>query len=186
VGDGFNSIVKELKDLAVRDLLLEGFREDQMRFRLELDMRYGAQYNFTKIVSPHLTVKGPEDFKDICDAFTKEYAAIYSPEATFPVGGINVECFYLTASVELPHAKTEPTGIGDAEPRQEARRKSRKAYWGALGEFRDTPVFAFEDLEPGNSFEGPALIEAKDTTYVIEPAWRFTLDQYSNGLLERI
>ncbi|MGB6068556.1 MAG: hydantoinase/oxoprolinase family protein [Desulfomonilaceae bacterium] len=184
--DSFNAISNELRDLAVRDLRLEGFGEDVIRFRLELDMRYGTQYNVTKIVSPHLTVKGPEDFKEICDAFSNEYAAIYSPEATFLVGGINVECFYLTASVELPHAKPEPAPISGIEPSQKARQESRKAYWGALGEFKDTPVFTFEALEAGNSFEGPALIEARDTTYVIEPAWRFTLDQYGNGLLERI
>ena len=34
--------------------------------------------------------------------------------------------------------------------------------------------------------DGPALIEAPDTTYVIEPEWRFTLDEYRNGILERI
>jgi len=184
--DGFNSVANELKDLAVRDLRLEGFTEDQINFRLELDMRYGMQYNLTKIVSPHLNVKTPDDFKDICDRFTEQYSAIYSPEATFPMGGVNVECFYLTAFVESPHVEMKQAEIGSAEPAKSTQRESRQAYWSSLGGFKDTPVFAFETLEPGNIITGPALIEARDTTFVIEPGWRFTLDLYHNGVLKQI
>jgi N-methylhydantoinase A/acetophenone carboxylase len=184
--EGFNTVVNELKDLAVRDFVLEGFPEEQVRFRLELDMRYGMQYNLTKIVSPHLNVHRPEDFKDICDTFTEQYSAIYTPEATFPVGGINVECFYLTASADTPDPSIQQAELKGPEPPPEARLPSRKAYWSSAEGFADTQVFSFPDLEPGNVITGPALIEAQDTTYVIEPAWRFTLDTYRNGILERI
>ena len=184
--EGFNGVVNELKDLAVRDLKLEGFSEDQIQFRLELDMRYGMQYNLTKVVSPHLNVKGSQDFKDICERFTEQYSAIYSPEATFPVGGINVECFYITAFVERPMREMKPAELKGAEPPDSARLEARQAYWAALGGFKETPVFAFEGLEPGNRILGPALIEARDTTFVIEPEWKFTLDPYHNGVLERI
>jgi len=182
--ESFNAVVAELKDLAVRDLELEGFDEKDIRFRLELDMRYGMQYNLTKVVSPHLLVRGPGDFQDICDGFTRQYSAIYSPEATFPQGGINVECFYLTASVERSQEEMRPEKVAGPEPPEGACREPRRAYWGKLGAFIETPVFAFDGLEPGNTIMGPALIEAADTTCVIEPDWRFTLDPYRNGILE--
>jgi N-methylhydantoinase A/acetophenone carboxylase len=184
--DHFNDLVNELRDLAVRDFRLEGFSEGEIRFRLELDMRYGMQYNLTKIVSPHLNVQGPEDFKDICDSFTAQYSAIYTPEATFPMGGINVECFYLSASVEAQESPVEEAEKTGPQPPEAARLPSRKATWSAKEGAVDTPVFSFPALEPGNVINGPALIEAPDTTYVIEPEWRFTLDGYRNGLLERI
>lgn len=184
--EGFNGIVNELKDLAVRDLMLEGFSPEQIRFRLELDMRYGTQYNLTKVVSPCQNVKSPEDFRELCEAFTAAYSSIYSPEATFPVGGINVECFYLTAIVETGHPEMKPTKLGNAGPSKAAVREPREAYWGALGGFKETPVFAFEAMAPGNLVNGPALIEALDTTYVVEPGWRFSLDRYHNGVLERL
>lgn len=183
--DAFNTVVNELKDQAVRDLRLEGFSEDKIRFRLEIDMRYGMQFNLTRIVSPLLNVKSPTDFEAICNEFTKQYSAIYSPEATFPVGGINIECFYLTATVETPVHEMKPLKMGDSEPSKDARRGSRRSFWSALGEYREAPVFSFELLKPGNTLLGPALIEAKDTTFVIEPGWRFTLDPYFTGLLER-
>jgi N-methylhydantoinase A/acetophenone carboxylase len=182
----FNAVVEELKDLAIRDLRLEGFEEKQIHFQLELDMRYGMQYNLTKIISPFLTVKSPEDFRAIGETFTDRYSAMYSPEATFPQGGINIECFSLTAKVEKPPFAIPPAAEEGSTPPQAARRESREAYWDSLGGYSETPVFVFEALRSGNSFTGPALIEAKDTTYVIGPQWRFTLDSFYNGLLEKL
>jgi N-methylhydantoinase A/acetophenone carboxylase len=184
--DGFNSVVNELKSLAVRDLALEGFQEDQIQFRLELDMRYGTQYNLTKIISPYLNVTGPDDFKSLCDRFTEAYSTRYSREATFPVGGVNIECFYLTAMVERKPPEFKANGPGSAKPSKSASRGTRQAYWTSLGGFQETPVFAFEELKPGNKVPGPAIIESVDTTFVIEPEWKFTLDKYGNGVLERI
>ena len=179
----FNSVVEELKALATADLGLEGYAPDRIGFRLELDMRYGMQYNLTKIISPHLSVSRADDFKDICDHFTEEYSAIYTPEATFPQGGVNVECFYLTAYVrtEAPVGEPEPEK-GEAPP-EAARRAPRQAYWHALGGFQETPVFDFDALEPGNRIEGPALIEAPETTYVLEPGWSFVKDGFGSGVL---
>jgi N-methylhydantoinase A/acetophenone carboxylase len=181
----FNAVVNELKDLAIRDLSLEGYEEKEIEFMLELDMRFGMQYNLTKIISPHLLVQQPMDFKDICDRFVEQYSTIYSPEATFPQGGINVENFYLTAFVPRPPIKMKRAAKKEVVIPHQAERGTRRAYWPTLGDFAETPVFDLELLRPGNSIAGPALIEAKDTTYVIEPQWRLKLDTYRNGILEK-
>ena len=144
------------------------------------------QYNLMKVVSPRLTLKGSEDFKVICDAFTKQYADVYSPEATFPMGGINLECFHLTAMVTLPPLQLESMEENGPTPPDVASLPSRQAYWAALSGFRETPVFAFKELLVGNVIDGPALVEAEDTTYVIEPGWKFVLDRFRNAVLERI
>ena len=181
--DGFNAVVEELKALAIADLKLEGFRPEQIGFRLELDMRYGMQYNLTKIISPHMSVSGPDDYQDICDHFTQEYSAIYTPEATFPMGGINVECFYLTAFVQTQDLEMSPEKDEAEAPPEAAKREPRQAYWPTLGGFKQTPVFNFDRLRPGNRIEGPALIEAPETTYVLDPGWSFTKDGFGSGVL---
>jgi N-methylhydantoinase A len=183
--EAFNGVVNELKDQAVRDLMLEGFSADKIHFRLELEMRYGMQYNLTKVESPHLNIESPLDYKAICDRFTEQYSAIYSPEATFPRGGINVECFFLTAFVDTSAYQAVSTETGHQTPDTSAALSPRDAYWSKLGGFAPTRVFDFDALFPGNVIEGPALIEARDTTYVLEPEWRFTMDGYRNGILER-
>jgi N-methylhydantoinase A/acetophenone carboxylase len=72
------------------------------------------------------------------------------------------------------------------DPDRAARLPSRKAYWSGSRDPADTPVFSFPELRPGNRILGPALVEAPDTTFVIEPGWKFTLDEFHNGLLERL
>jgi N-methylhydantoinase A/acetophenone carboxylase len=184
--EGFNRVVEGLRDLAVRDLRLEGYSEDGIQFQLELDMRYGMQYNLTKVISPHLTVKSADQFKDICDRFTEDYSSVYSPEATYPQGGINVECFYLTARVEQESPRWEPAELSGPEPPAEAALPPRRAYWRTLGGFNQTPVYDFHLLRPGNVIVGPGLVDARHTTFVIEPDWRFSVDQFSNGVLEPV
>lgn len=44
-----------------------------------------------------------------------------------------------------------------------------------LGEFRETPIYAFTSLTPGNVIIGPAIIEADLTTVVLPPGQRFSL-----------
>jgi N-methylhydantoinase A/oxoprolinase/acetone carboxylase beta subunit len=44
-------------------------------------------------------------------------------------------------------------------------------------------VFDQDLIRCGNVIDGPAIIEAEDTTIVIEPGWRYTLDEYLNGVI---
>lgn len=182
--EAFNRVVRDLREQAVRDLRLEGFGEERIAFRLELDMRYGSQYNLTKVEAPRLSLQGGEDVRELCERFTRRYCEIYSPEAAFPVGGVNVECFYLTASVSQPRAPFHhqaPAGPDAAA----ARTGCRPACFDPAAGLVDTPVYDWTRLAPGNHIDGPALIEAPDTTYVIEPGWSYRMDGWRNGVLQR-
>jgi N-methylhydantoinase A/oxoprolinase/acetone carboxylase beta subunit len=48
-----------------------------------------------------------------------------------------------------------------------------------------TPVYAQDLIRCGNVIGGPAIIEAEDTTVVVEPGWGYTLDTYLNAVIER-
>jgi N-methylhydantoinase A/oxoprolinase/acetone carboxylase beta subunit len=61
----------------------------------------------------------------------------------------------------------------------------RRAYWEELGPV-ETPIYRQELLECGNAIVGPAIVEAEDTTIVVEPGWRFTLDEYMNALIKHV
>ncbi len=180
----FNRIVHDLKDQAVRDLKLEGFGEAQMRFHLELDMRYGSQYNMTKVPVSRLALQSEDDVRELCEAFTHRYSEIYSPEAAFPVGGINVEGFYLTASV----SQAKPgfsRAAGRGASAEAARIGSRPACFDPAQGLVNTPVYDWRRLEPENTLHGPALIDAPETTYVLDRGWTYTMDAWRNGILEQ-
>ena len=181
--ESFNHVVRELKDLAVRDLRLEGFSEDRIEFRLELDMRYGSQHNLTKVVAPRLILQGEDDVRELCELFTKLYSDIYSPEAAFPVGGINIECFYLAALVRQERPEFHEEASAGEQPATASRIGSRSACFDPAVGMVETPVFGWLSLAPGNVISGPALIEAPATTYVIEPGWSYRMDAWRNGVL---
>ena len=180
----FNNVVFELQDLALRDFRLEGFSEKEISFSLELEMKYGGQFHYTRIVSPRIFVNNQEDVKAICEAFTEGYGKMYSPEAAFPQGGIDIENFYLIAHVPTSHPAFPSYPKKGDLPSKGALKGNRLAYWEAERKMVDTKVYDFNKLDVGNRIEGPAIIEARDTTYVVSPGWRFILDQYLNGLLE--
>jgi len=181
----FNGVVESLVDLAVRDLRLEGFPAERIRFRLDLDMRYGSQYHLTRVQAARLELASTDDVRELCDRFTRCYGEIYSPEAAFPAGGVNVECFYLTASVANGRTALGVEPPGAPTPAPAARQGERRAWFGAETGMTEAPVYAWERLSPGNTITAPAIIEAADTTCVVEPGWIYTMDPYRNGILQR-
>jgi N-methylhydantoinase A/acetophenone carboxylase len=65
-----------------------------------------------------------------------------------------------------------------------ARKGARPTFWGPERGWLDTGVFDLEALRPGNRIEGPAIVEAPDTTIVIDPSRGFRVDERGNGVIE--
>lgn len=182
----FNNVVRDLKDRATRDLRLEGYADDQMTFTLDLDMRFGSQYTLTRIRAPKLEIGSVEDFRTLCDLFVQRYSELYSPESAYLAGGVNLECFFLTASVQQIAPQPEMQAPGADAPPVASRLEPRQAYWSPEEGLRPTPVYDLDHLIPGNRIDGPALIEGSKTTYVIHPGWQYVMDGFRNGILTRI
>lgn len=180
----FNSVVKELQDSAIKDMILEGFSEEQVIFTLELEMRYGTQYNYTRVESPIALINNEDDVRKLCDTFTGIYGKNYGPESAFPQGGIDIETFMLTALVPVAHFFIKEYDLEGTVPDKEALRAEREAYWEELGGYQKTNIYSLGGLKAGNTIDGPAIIEAENTTYVIAPAWKYTMDRYLNGIIE--
>ena len=64
-------------------------------------------------------------------------------------------------------------------------RETRAIRWTPEGESRETPLFQYDELAPGAEIDGPALIEAADTSYAVSAAWRARLDGWGNVVMER-
>lgn len=183
--DEFNQVIEGLKELALRDLKSEGFSPEEAVLGLELDMRYGDHLMLTRVASPRIRLEGDEDVKAICDAFTAIHLARYGELAAIPVTGINVESFYLFATVPL--AKPElPSYPLEGESPEPAAKGRRPVFWKQFNDFRETDIYDAELLRPGNLVRGPAVIEARDTTVIVPPEWKYSVDQYLSGIIESL
>ncbi|HKW80233.1 MAG TPA: hydantoinase B/oxoprolinase family protein, partial [Casimicrobiaceae bacterium] len=54
------------------------------------------------------------------------------------------------------------------------------------GRWHDAPVYAREDLRPGDAIAGPAVVAERNATTVIEPGWRASLAPRDHLVLERV
>jgi len=181
----FNSVVDSLAEKALRDMENEGFSAKDVEFRLELEMKYGRQGVFTRFVSPKLRLESEADVAAICEAFYQAYIKRYGTMSALPEMGINVDNFYLVATVYLPNPQIATFDLAGENPKAALKGK-RSAYWESLDGFKETPVFDGDLLKPGNLIPGPAIVESKDTTIVIPPDRKLTIDKYLNGIMECI
>ncbi|MCZ7526503.1 MAG: hydantoinase/oxoprolinase family protein [Acidimicrobiia bacterium] len=178
----FNAVVDSLVADARRDLADLG-SEEEATLRLEVDMRYGMQPNVTRIRAPKLRLESVEDARALHDRFAQEYGRIFSPAAVYPQGGVDIETFAVWVTLPMRELRLEELPLGPADP-SAARKGRRPVYFGEA--WVDTPVFDEPLLVPGNEMDGPAIIEAVDTTIVVPPGWHFQKDRYGNGVIEEV
>jgi len=183
--DDFNEVVDNLTELAYRDIRSEGFRPEDVALALELDMRYGDHLMLTRIPSPRLRLSSNDDVKAICESFTSIHVARYGELAAIPITGINVENIYLLATVSLPKPELLHLPLEGGSPRH-AIKGSRPVFWMHQNDFMDTSIFDAGLLRPGNVIEGPAVVEASDTTVVLPPGMMYSVDNHLSGVIESI
>lgn len=179
----FNVIVRGLQEEALRDA--EDLGTDRVEFTLELEMRFGLQPHTTRIVSPRMFIDGDEDCEEIYRAFEREYSRIFSKAATYLKGGVEILSFILWSVIRTQRIALPTFDLVGADP-SAARKGSRPTFWGEERGWVDTPVYDLESLQPGNHLEGPAVVEAPDTTVLVDPGWELEIDQHRNAVIERV
>jgi N-methylhydantoinase A len=88
----------------------------------------------------------------------------------------------LDARAPVPHWLPS---AGEARPSRPEPRERRYVRWSAQ-DAADTPLYRLDDLGPGATFDGPAIVEAPDTSYAVPRGWLARLDQWGNLSLERV
>jgi N-methylhydantoinase A/acetophenone carboxylase len=180
--EGFNAVVESLRESARRDFAGEGFNPEDVRYSLELDMKFGGQLNVKRVASPLLEVASEADMRALYAAFEQEFSEAYSPLGLNPEAGVEIEAFVLKAS--LPSAHTErPTSAAGGGDLDGARTGYREALFSVADGWVQTPIYEMERLAPGDQLRGPALIDSDDTTVVVSPGWTCAVDERSGIVL---
>lgn len=180
--DRFNQTVDRLLEQARRDIKEEGFSANEASFTLELDCVYASQLHPTRCVSPVMELSSKQDVKAVCDAFNETYSENYSSGATFPSGGIRMENIKLNAVVEFDDPQLPTRDVGESNS-VGAKTGSREVFWSPDSGYQDTRVYEHEQLTPGDTIAGPAIIDARGTTYVVSPEKKYRIDEYGNGVM---
>jgi N-methylhydantoinase A/acetophenone carboxylase len=180
--EAFNAKVRHLLDRAKKDLDAEGLGGRETVFSVELDMLYGGLVQVKRASSPVLTIDSDDDAQRVYDAFEKEFSETFSPHVVNKPGGVYLDGIVLKATVVTEKMDLPVHPLQSPDP-SAARTASRSAYWPEYGERRDTDVFSFTELAPGNIVTGPAIAEMEFSTIVIPPGQQLAIDQHGLGIL---
>ena len=165
--ESFNTIIGSLTEVARRDIRGEGFSPDHASYSMEL-VGDGAMKG-VRIQADKLMLATDKDVKELCAKFAAK-------------GSISISALTLNARVPMPHLTAKTYKVGRADP-SKAMKASRQVFWSPVSGYQDTPVYELELLAPGNVVAGPAVVEAKDTTYVIPAGMSLHMDKYSNAIM---
>ncbi|HUT67507.1 MAG TPA: hydantoinase/oxoprolinase family protein [Dehalococcoidales bacterium] len=168
-----NEAVAQLTGVARRDIMGEGFSADNAGYYLEfIGDGHLAAYN---VKSEKIKLSSEEEVKQLCAQFG-------TPGEKGPAK-VTVSTIILNAVVPMPHYELTSSPLAGEDPGR-ASRGERDVYWSPEVGYLKTPIYDRELLAPGNRVIGPAVVEAKDTTYVIPANKSYYIGEYSHGVLE--
>lgn len=171
--ESFNRNVEELERRGREDLLRQGMPAKDIRYRLELDMRYGNQRVQTAVVTELNRLKSQKDVLALMDQFHQSYGARFGEGSQSPETGVRINTLRVCSYVEQPKvafAKLKLSGKTLGPPPPVAQRDCH-----FVGEAKavKTPVYDDQALVEGTRIPGPAIVTTRATTYLVEPGWTF-------------
>ena len=122
-----------------------------------------------------------DDARPIVAEFERRYRQQYGflmPGKGLVIEAIAVEAIGKTESA-ADLAPAFPPRAGPLTPL-----KASRVYTD--GAFHDAQVFDRDDLRPGDTITGPAVIRERNATTVVEPGWRATLTARDHMVLDRV
>src|SRR5690554_5879626 len=167
-----NDAFEQLESEAREELVAQGVAPLRAEVLRKVHLRYEG--TDSALIVDH----GSEDA--IIAAFEAAYSQRFDftmPEKAHVIEAISVEAIGHTDAAEDPE---RPAGDATAAPKAAAR---RAIYSG--GAWHEAPVYRREDLAPGQSIDGPAIVIESTSTTVVDPGWRASLTVRDHLVLER-
>ncbi len=167
------AVFEALAEAGRDELIAAGLAPDQVTVERAADMRLVGQLHEITVPLP----PGPLDsraYAAIRAAFEDVYSARYTQvpsHARMEILSCRVRVSGPVPELSLRDARTAPAA-GDG------RKGTRKAYFG--DGFVDAVVYDRYALAPGAEIAGPALIEERESTTILPPGDRLTVDATGN------
>ncbi|TDC90616.1 hydantoinase/oxoprolinase family protein [Actinomadura sp. 7K507] len=176
-----DGVYADLEGEAATALGREGFTGDRRRFARSADLRYYGQAFEVRVAAP----AGPPDeafraevVRRFHDAHEALYGYCYRDDPRHPVEWVNLRVSGI-GPIARPSLTERPHGDGDPT---RARTGTRPVHYDTWG---DTAVYRREKLTPGDTVQGPAVIEEFGSTLPLHPGFTARLDGYGNLVVTR-
>lgn len=147
-----------------------GLLGEPVTHRREVDMRYVGQGHEIRVPVPD----GESWGGGLRAAFESEYSRLYNRLG--PAGvPLEITAWRVRSSGPRPELSLNVRGGAG-----EARKGTRQAWMPEAGGMTEVPVYDRYRLAPGHRFEGPAIIEERESTLVVGPDAHCVMDEQWN------
>ncbi|CAN5793079.1 hydantoinase/oxoprolinase family protein [soil metagenome] len=170
---GANEALEEMEGEG-RDLLrASGVADGDVMVRRLCEMRYVGQGHEVTVELPDGNL-GPDDADRLATLYRKEYRRLYSRE------GPDVPLEAITWRLEVSSPRPRIRLDGEESDPGDARKGEREIYVPEEEGFLAVPVYDRYLLGTSATFEGPAVVEERESTVVIGPESRAEIDAARN------
>jgi N-methylhydantoinase A len=135
------------------------------------EMRYGEQIFEIDVALDGIDLDSPSLIAEIEDRFHRRHEELYTYASR------DQEVVFVNARVAAIGA-VSASEAGEQGAPSTAPCKPRSRRKAFFGDWLDVPVYALDDLKPGQSLQGPGIIEAETTTVVINAGDRLEVNRF--------
>ncbi|PWU19146.1 MAG: methylhydantoinase [Candidatus Rokuibacteriota bacterium] len=175
-----NRLFTEMETEGRTVLRAAGVAEEEITARRSAEMRYVGQGHEVEVEVPDGEL-GASSLARLTENFEVAYRALYSRTPM----GVRIEALNWRLVVSGPAPEIAmSSSIAEEGDGAAPIKKNRLAYFPETGGYVETPVYDRYRLRAGMSFEGPAIIEERESTTVVGPGARITIDRQLNLLAQ--
>jgi N-methylhydantoinase A len=177
--DEINAMYQELSRQGEAVLLEAGVAPESITNIRQADVRYAGQGHEVRIEIPDGRLSDASQ-SDIRERFKATYISLYGR----PGPDVDLEIMTWRVGVSGPRPQLRLTAeIGtDANPAEP--KGERLAFFPEWQEHRPVPVYDRYALRVGATFSGPAIIEERESTVIVGPGARVSVDVSRNVRVE--
>ena len=179
--DEINALAAQMVVQGREAMRAEGFIEADIGIARSADFRFlGQSYEWTLALPDRALT--PDDPPRLAQQFFDTYERTYGEGTAWQ--GVPAQLLTMTVTVTglRAHVDTPPAPADPRRPDQMLL-GSRRVFLPSLGEYRDIAVYDDTRFSCGSCIEGPAIIDASDTTIYVPPATRARRDEFMNYVL---
>jgi len=140
-----------------------------------MDMKYRGQVHDVSVPVPAGTLDDAAAVA-VADRFHERYEARYGKGTTNKAAPIEAMNFEVRAAAKAQPRKLVREAAVATKP--VADRGSRAVYFRESSGFVPTPVYMRDSLRPGQKVDGPAVIDAADSTMLVHPGQSAQMDEH--------
>ncbi|MGO3894923.1 hydantoinase/oxoprolinase family protein [Brevibacterium aurantiacum] len=166
-----NGYIEELERRGREDLVRQGYASDEVKHRLEMDMRYGNQLVTTAVTFKINRIDSVGDVLSVIRKFSDIYGDRYGQGTQAPEAGVRVQTVRVASYIEGEVVRFDDLEYGGDRTVPESV-EHREVHFVGEDEALETPIYDAGALHENYVVHGPAVITTENTTYLVERGWR--------------